>query len=106
MPLVEWIAFTFLAGITVFGVFGSLIEMISGERLSFAPPFASRRHPARLFAAPMLAGPMMLFNDALDARRGGRISRRLFMACAATCMVWTCAMGVAMFELVARLLPA
>lgn len=98
MPIVEWLALAFLTGITVFGVFGSLIELVVGQRLSFSPPFVTTAHPMRLVAGSLLAGPMMLLNDALEARRAGRVSVAQFLGCAATCLVWTCAMGVAMLE--------
>lgn len=101
MGSLVWVALAFLAGVTVFGLLGSVLELLVGEKLSFAPPFMTRRHPGRLVVAPFLAGPMMLFNDTLDARGAGRISVAQFVACAATCLVWTCAMGVVMLELLA-----
>jgi len=101
MSSVAWSALAFLAGITVFGLMGTLLELLSGSKLSFAPPFMTRHRPARFVIAPVLAGPMMLFNDALDAFEGGRISDGQFLACAATCLVWTGAMGVVTLEFLA-----
>ncbi len=100
MSLIEWCAFAFLAGVTVYGVFGSLLEIVSGERLSFAPPFSSSNHPWRLALSPLVAGPLMLLNDALESYRNREISILTLAGCAATSLVWTSAMGVAMIEAV------
>lgn len=99
MTYVEGISFTFLAGVTVFGLLGSLLEILAHERLSFRPPFSSADHPTRSIFSPALAGPLMLMNDALSAKADKRISGVEFAACLLVSLLWTCAMGVAMLEL-------
>ena len=98
MAYLEGLAFCFLTGITVYGLLGSFLELIARERLSFAPPFSGSRHVARTLISPVLAGPMMLANDAMKARAERRITPAEFGGCLTVSLVWTCAMGVAILE--------
>jgi len=100
MSAIELLAFALFTGITVCGVAGSLLEMIAEQQLSFSEPFLSRTHVPWTVLATVTAGPMMLANDALNARRSGRISPLLLCSCACTALLWALAMGVVVLETV------
>ena len=88
------IAFAFLVGMTACGLAGSLMELATGRRLAFAEPYVSPAHVLRSLAATAFAGPFMLFNDALAARREGRLSTLALVSCACTGLAWALALGV------------
>lgn len=87
------IAFAFPVGLTLCGLAGAVMELLGGRRLAFAEPFVSPGHLLRSLAAAALAGPAMLVNDALAARRARRISLLLLVSCMATAVLWTFALG-------------
>ena len=103
MGSVELFAFALFTGITVCGVAGSILEMIAAQPLSFTEPFVSRDHVGWSLTATLLAGPMMLANDAVNARRAGRISTAVLGSCGCTALVWSLAIGVVSLELAARM---
>lgn len=84
----------FVVGLTACGLVGSMMESISGRKLAFAEPYVSPSHVLRSLVTTACAGPFMLLNDALDARRDGRISMMMLMSCACTAIAWTVALGV------------
>jgi hypothetical protein len=94
MGSVVLIAFAFLVGLTVCGLAGSAMELACGRRLAFVEPYVSPAHVLRSLAATALAGPFMLFNDALAARRAGRISWPALASCGCTALMWTLALGI------------
>lgn len=102
MGQVELIAFALFTGITVCGMAGTILEMIAERPVSFAEPFVSRQALAWSVTATMVAGPMMLANDALSARRRGDISSIMLASCGCTALAWSLAIGIVMLELVAR----
>lgn len=102
MEQIELIAFALLAGLTVSGIAGSLMELAACRQLSFAEPFVSRRHVLRSLASAAIAGPLMLANDALAARREGRISGLALASCGATATIWSIATGTLLIDLVVR----
>ncbi len=69
MGLLELVLFAFAVGLTACGLAGSAMELVAGRRLAFAEPYVSPAHVLRSLAATACAGPFMLANDALDARR-------------------------------------
>lgn len=89
------IAFALMCGITLSGIAGSLLELATGKPPSFSEPYLSSRRLVRSFLAAALAGPVMLANDALAARRSGDISRIYFAFCAGTSLTWAAALGTA-----------
>jgi hypothetical protein len=103
MGPVELLAFALFTGITLSGIAGSVLEMIAESPLSFAEPFVSRSHVAWSLTATVLAGPMMLANDAMKAWRSGDISLAVLGSCAGTSLVWALAIGIVALELAARL---
>ena len=103
MGLVE-LAFALMSGITLSGLTGTLMELATGKPVSFSEPYLSSRRMVRSFLAAALAGPMMLANDALNARRANTISRGYFAFCAGTSIVWAGALGTAAIGVAARLL--
>lgn len=100
MSQIEWCSLVFLTGLTFFGVFGSVLELVVGEKLSFAPPFLGEDRYWLFALAPVLAGPMMLLNDALDSYRDGYVSYIALAGCCIVSLLWTSAMGVAMLGIV------
>lgn len=70
------------------------MELISGRRLAFAEPYVSSTRILRSLAATACAGPFMLANEALDARREGRISMLALVSCGCTVVAWALALGI------------
>lgn len=99
MDQIATAAFVFLIGITLCGVFGSLLELTVGARLSFAAPFFDRSSRLGFVVAVVVAGPLMLSNDAIEARKAGRLDILSFATCALTALVWTMAIGVCLAAL-------
>lgn len=95
-------AFAFVAGATVGGLSGSLLEALGRRRLFFAEPFISQRHILRTVAVIVAAGPYMLGNEALRAWRENTISAWAVGSCGLTASLWTLAMGVLTIDLVGR----
>lgn len=93
------LAYALAVGLTFCGLAGSAIELASGRRLRLGPPFVSRGRPGRSLALTLAAGPFMLANEAIAARRAGLIGRPAFILCAAGAAVWAAATGVAVVEL-------
>ncbi len=100
MSLMQSLLFVFLAGLTLCGLSGTLLQILTGERLGFGPPFLRRDRLAASLAMTMVAGPFMLFNDALKARRYGRMGNPELVGAAAVCVVWLLSLGVLVLELV------
>jgi len=70
MDCFELALFAFLVGLTTCGLAGSAMELVWGRKIAFAEP-----------------------NDALDARREGRISTLALLSCGCTALVWLLALG-------------
>ncbi|MFI0849404.1 DUF6949 family protein [Mesorhizobium sp. IMUNJ 23232] len=96
-------AFALMAGITVSGIVGSLMELATGRALSFSEPYFSSRRILRSIASAACAGPMMLANDAIFARRQGAISTLYLGFCVGTALVWATALGIVAIGLAGRL---
>jgi hypothetical protein len=103
MTGIELAAFALMTGLTVAGITGSLMELATGRTLGFREPFLTGRAVLRSLAAAALAGPLMLVNDALAARRAGRISVQGLLSCAATALVWATASGIVVISLASRI---
>jgi len=95
MDHIATVAFVFLVGLTLCGIFGSLFELAAGARLSFASPFFDRAHGLRFVLAVITAGPFMLCNDTAEAWRAGQLGAFNLAGCVMTVLVWTLALGVA-----------
>jgi hypothetical protein len=93
------IAAVFAAGLTLFGLLGSLIELVSERRLTLREPFVARSRVAASLFLAAAAGPYMLVNDALGALRERRIGALLFSACLAMAAFWIFAAGILITEL-------
>jgi hypothetical protein len=100
--MVVEITFAFLVGLTIGGMTASAMEIATGRPVSFRAGYISAERPARTVLASVAAGPMMLTNDALDARRGGRISPALLAFCGFAALAWTTAVGTAVVGLAAH----
>ncbi|MEQ1954364.1 DUF6949 family protein [Mesorhizobium yinganensis] len=96
-------AFALMAGVTVSGIAGSLMELATGRTLSFSEPYVSPRRILRSIVSAVCAGPMMLANDALFARRQKAISGLYLGFCVCTALVWAIALGIVAIGLAARL---
>lgn len=101
MSLLLPVLFAFAVGLTGCGLAGSVMELVAGRRLTFAGPYVSPAHILRSLAAAACAGPFMLANDALDARREGRISTLMLMSCGCTVMAWALALGIVLIAIAA-----
>jgi len=86
--------YAFAVGLTACGLAGSALELVSGRRLAFAEPYVSSAHVLRSLAATACAGPFMLANEALAARREGRIGTLALLSCGCTAVGWALALGV------------
>ncbi|UVK45105.1 hypothetical protein BPNPMPFG_000603 [Mesorhizobium sp. AR07] len=94
MGLLELTLFAFVVGLTACGLAGSTMELVSGRKVAFAEPYVSPSHVLRSLLATACAGPFMLVNDALDARRARRISTVALMSCGCTAIAWVLALGI------------
>ena len=99
MGPVELTLFAFAVGVTACGLVGSAMELIAGCRLAFVEPYVSPSHIVRSLAVTASAGPFMLVNDALDARRQGRISTPALISCGCTAVAWALALGVVLIAI-------
>ena len=94
MGPLELTVFAFVVGLTACGLAGSMMELVSGRKVAFAEPYVSPSHVLRSLLATACAGPFMLVNDALDARRERRISTLALMSCGCTAIAWALALGI------------
>ncbi|RWN28056.1 MAG: hypothetical protein EOS03_30495 [Mesorhizobium sp.] len=94
MGPLELTLFAFVVGLTACGLAGSAMELASGRKVAFTEPYVSPSHVLRSLLATACAGPFMLVNDAIDARRQRRISTLALMSCGCTAIAWTLALGV------------
>lgn len=101
MNIVAQLAFTYVAGLVIGGIVASLLELASGDQPSFAAPFFSRDHLGRFVLAVLVAGPFMLANDALQARRGGGLATGGLTCVLATASIWAWSIGMAAVGVVA-----
>lgn len=102
MDPAEHILFAFMVGLTASGLAGSAMELISGRRLAFVEPYVSPVHILRSLAATACAGPLMFANEALDARRQGRISAPALISCGCTATIWALALGVVLIDIASQ----
>lgn len=96
-------AFSFLVGVTVAGVMGTLMQIAAGRLLGFIEPFVTNRFVARSLLATLAAGPMMLGNDALVAWRERRVGWPVLLVAVATAILWACATGIVVTEIALRM---
>ncbi|TPK98026.1 hypothetical protein FJ934_04655 [Mesorhizobium sp. B2-4-12] len=94
MGQIELTLFAFVVGLTACGLAGSAMELVSGRKVAFAEPYVSPSHVVRSLAATACAGPFMLVNDALDARRENRISTMALLSCGCTAITWSLVLGI------------
>jgi hypothetical protein len=94
MGSLELTLFAFVVGLTACGLAGSAMELASGRKVAFTEPYVSPSHVLRSLLATACAGPFMLVNDAIDARRERRISMIALMSCGCTAIAWVLALGV------------
>jgi len=86
--------FAFVVGLTACGLAGSMMELVSGRKVACTEPYVSPAQLLRSLLATACAGPLMLVNDALDAKRERRISTLALMSCGCTAIAWALALGV------------
>jgi hypothetical protein len=100
-------AYAFAAGLTLCGLAGATFELAAGRRLGFHPPFVRRERFAISLAPMVAAGPFMLANEVIAAKRAGAIDSTAAMLCAVRAGIWAMALGIVAVELallVSRLL--
>lgn len=103
MGILEQVVFAYIAGLVVGGVAASVLELVAEKQLSFAAPFFSREHLPRFMVAILAAGPFMLVNDALAARRQGQFSGLALTGVLGTASIWTWALGTLCVSVAARM---
>jgi|GEM_PF-856446 len=91
--------YAFAVGLTACGLTGSAMELASGRRLAFAEPYVSPAHILRSLAATACAGPFMLANEAMAARRERRIGTMALLSCGCTAVAWALALGVVLLTI-------
>ncbi|WP_149801978.1 hypothetical protein [Mesorhizobium sp. NFR06] len=99
MAPVVLVLYAFAVCLTACGLAGSVMELLSGRRLAFAEPYVSPLHILRSLAATACAGPFMLTNEALAARREGRIGTMALLSCGCTAIAWALALGVVLIAI-------
>jgi hypothetical protein len=104
MDHIATVAFAFLVGLTLCGIAGSLLELSAGEKLSFAAPFFRRLHWLSFVLAVITAGPFMLLNDAVDARKAGTLTATGLIGCGLTVTIWATAIGIFLSAIAIRVL--
>ena len=91
--------FAFLAGLTFAGLAGSTLELLFRRPVTLGMPFVSQDRILRSLGFTLLAGPLMLVNEALAAWRIGRIGLPLLALCTGAACMWVCAAGILILEL-------
>lgn len=92
-------AYALAAGLTLAGIVATLVELANGRRIGFRPPFVVADRLARSLALTMAAGPAMIANEAIAARREGVIEWPAFGICLAIAAVWCTATGILLVDL-------
>lgn len=105
MTLLLPATYAFLTGLTACGLVGTMLELACGRRLAFVEPYIAPGHVVRSLAAAAFAGPFMLLNDAMAARRERRISLPGLLSCLCTAMLWAWALGMVLLALVFAIVP-
>lgn len=102
MGALDQVVFAFIAGLVVGGIAASILELVAEKRLSFAAPFFSTDHLPRFTLAVLAAGPFMLVNDALLARKNGEITVGGLTGIMATASIWVWAIGTVAVNVAVR----
>lgn len=103
MGMMTELLFAYVVGIVIGGIAASILELTVGQRLSFAPPFFSREQVPVFILAILAAGPFMLVNDALMARRQAQIALTTLTGVFATASIWLWALGAVAIGVAVRL---
>ncbi len=99
MQLAAMLAYALAVGLTLSGLAGTAVEIATGRRLGFRPPFVTPERFARSLALTCAAGPFMLANEAIAAYKAGVIEARALAAWALVAMIWSLAAGILAVEL-------
>lgn len=91
------------AGLAAGGMGASIAQEITGRAPRFAPPYVRGDKILVSLAITALLGPYMLFNEALSARRDGRIGDVIVATSAALALGWALAGGVVLVFLAGAL---
>jgi len=91
--------FAYLAGIAVSGLSASVLELAFGAPARFANPFVSRRRVARSLLVTAVAGPMMLFNESLQAWRNSDLRPGPALGVVVVANIWVLASGILAIQL-------
>lgn len=97
----DWQLYVFacLSGIVVAGLTASLCELLYDRPASFRQLAGNGSRRRFIWAFVVTAGPFMLLNDVMDARRGGRIGAISLIAAVATALMWASASGIVIVDL-------
>lgn len=100
----DWVilAFAFALGLSVSGVAASALGAYANVRAGFHPPFVRRDNLALSLFVTAIAGPVMLFNDALHARNKAGLGLFALAACLLIACIWILSLGILITELAWR----
>lgn len=85
------------------GLSASVLELAFGARARFSTPFVSRARIARSLLVTAAAGPVMLFNESLDAWRASDLRPLAALGAAIVANIWVLASGILMIQILQSL---
>lgn len=95
--------FAFAIGLTASGLVSSALAAVAKVQAGFHSPFVRRDNVALSLFITAFAGPVMLFNDARNARSSRKISVLVFTGCMLITAIWVLSLGILVTELAWRL---
>ena len=102
----QLVLFAWLTGLTVTGTVSAMAEAALARPVTFWPPFVSRTRLFRSLVFTAFAGPAMMLNDALDARRGHGLPGAVLAAVVIVVNLWALALGIVALAFVAAVFPS
>lgn len=99
MASIVLFAYALAVGLTLAGLAATVMELVIGRRVGFRPPFVTSDSFGRSLALTVLAGPAMIANEAIAARREGVIEWPVFGICLVIAVAWCTATGILFVDL-------
>ncbi len=89
-------------GLTVSCAAACVLGAAANVPAGFYPPFVRRDRIIQSLAGTMIAGPVMLSNEALSRFSAGGLSLAFLLICLSVAAGWTMALGILVTELAWR----
>lgn len=99
MIQIAMFAYALAVGLTLAGIVATLVELTNGRRIGFRPPFITADRFALSLALTVVAGPAMIANEAIAARREGVIEWPVLGICLTIAVAWCTATGILLVDL-------